>query len=243
MTRTSPPLLAAAVLLAALAFAASPWFVDSFNGFNPTLYPIPQIEPPVQPAGYAFSIWGLIYAWLIVSAGYGLWRRADDPGWQAARPALLASLTGGVFWLWVAERTVPGATLLIWAMLATALVALVRTTPRDRWLLQAPVAIYAGWLTAASCVSVGLILAGWGWTGQTTAALLSLALALALGIAVQMRLPRSPEYGLTLVWALIAVMVSNVHPLNLLVAVLAGVGALMMTAISLRRLWRVGSLR
>lgn len=30
---------------------------------------MPQVDPPVQPAGWAFSIWSEIYLWLIVSAG------------------------------------------------------------------------------------------------------------------------------------------------------------------------------
>jgi len=51
-----------AILLftAAIAFAISPFLVDGFNGFAPDQFPIPQIDPPAQPAGYAFSIWGLI---------------------------------------------------------------------------------------------------------------------------------------------------------------------------------------
>ena len=52
------------VLLAALAFALSPLLSSGFNGFAPDQFPIPQDNPPVQPAGYAFAIWGLIYLWL-----------------------------------------------------------------------------------------------------------------------------------------------------------------------------------
>ena len=40
------------------------------------------------PAGYAFAIWGVIYAWLVVSAVYGvIWRR-EAKDWEAMRPAL-----------------------------------------------------------------------------------------------------------------------------------------------------------
>ena len=49
------------VALAALAFAASPLLVPGFGGFDPNRFPVPQENPPVQPAGYAFAIWGLIY--------------------------------------------------------------------------------------------------------------------------------------------------------------------------------------
>ena len=202
-------LRAALVLLLALAFAASPLF-STFNGFDPDLYPVPQENPPVQPAGYAFAIWGLIYLWLIVHAAWGLVRRRDDPAWDRIRLPLMVSLAAGVPWLMVAERSPVAATALIWVMLLAALAALSRTTTaEDRWVLAPPVAIYAGWLTAASSVSVGLLLAGYGITGEVAAAWIGLALAAALAVVVQVRLGRAPEYGLAVAWAAVAVMVRN----------------------------------
>jgi len=64
---------------AALAFAVAPFVSEGFNGFAPDQFPVPQDAPPIQPAGYAFSIWGVIYLWLIVATGFGLVRRADAP--------------------------------------------------------------------------------------------------------------------------------------------------------------------
>ena len=202
-------LRAALVLLVALAFAAAPIF-STFNGFDPDLYPVPQEDPPVQPAGYAFAIWGLIYLWLIVHGAWGLLRRAHDPAWDRIRVPLISSLAVGIPWLAVAERSPLAATAMIWAMLAGALAALFRTTTaEDRLLLAPPVAIYAGWLTAASSVSVGLLLAGYGITGEVAAAWIGLALAAALAVVVQVRLGRAPEYGLAVAWAAVAVMVRN----------------------------------
>lgn len=220
-------LLPLLVLVAALAFAASPLLVENFAGFNPALFPVPQDNPPVQPAGWAFAIWGLLYAWLIVSAGFGLAKRAGHPAWAPARPWLLASLVLGLAWLPLAERSVLGAVVLIWAMAGTALVALWKTPVRDRWWLQAPVATYAGWLTAAGSVSIGLVLAGWGVMAETQAALFALTLALVLGLAVQLALGRAPGYALALIWALLAVAIKNGDPLNLPVAGLAALGVVL----------------
>ncbi len=83
---------AALTLLLTLTFVLSPLVTSPFSGFRADQLPIPQIEPPVQPAGYAFAIWGLIYGWLVVSAIYGLWKRRDDVAWQSARLPLLGSL-------------------------------------------------------------------------------------------------------------------------------------------------------
>lgn len=220
MTRLWAILLA----LAAIAFAAAPFVTAGFNGFDPSDFPVPQKDPPVEPAGYAFSIWGLIYAWLVVGALFGLVRRMDDPDWAPMRPPLVISLAIGSVWLWIAQMSPIAATVLIWIMLASALVSLFRVGDTDRWLQQAPVAIYAGWLTAASCVSLGLLLAGHGLLGPTPAALVSLGLALVLAVATQYALHRAPEYGVTVIWALIGVIVANSQPFNAAVAGLALLG-------------------
>ena len=219
------------VLVAALAFAASPILVPGFNGFEADQFPVPQVNPPVQPAGYAFAIWGLIYLWLIAGAVFGLVKRADDPDWAAMRPPLFASLAIGATWLAVAQMSPVAATVLIWAMWATAVISLFRVGDTDRWLQQAPVAIYAGWLTAASCVAVGLLLGGYEWLPPTLSALVALALALALAVILQYRLHRAPEYGLTVIWALVGVIVANWQPLNVAVAGLAVIGIIAILAL------------
>ena len=219
------------VLVAAVAFAASPFLSQGFNGFPPDRFPVPQVDPPVQPAGYAFSIWGLIYAWLIASSGFGLLRRGDDPDWAPMRPWLFGSLAVGSAWIPLANLSPILATLLIFAMLGTALMALFKSGDTDRWWQQAPIAVYAGWLTAASAVSVGLLLGGYGWMSATPAALLALSLGLALAVAVQYALHRAPSYGITVIWALIGIIVGNSDPLNVAVTALAIIGILVILAL------------
>jgi hypothetical protein len=215
------------VLVAALSFVASPWLTAGFSGFDPELFPVPQRRPPVQPAGYAFAIWGLIYAWLVVHAGFGLARRAEDPAWDAGRWPLFVSLGLGSAWIAVANRDPLWATGLIWVMLAGALMALARAPRADRWLAHAPLAIYAGWLTAASWVSIGLLLGGYGITGETAAAVITLPLAVGFAAMVQLRLARGWEYGATVIWALAAVVVANLDAgLALPALALAGIAAM-----------------
>jgi hypothetical protein len=209
-----------------LAFVISPFVSSGFNGFEADQFPVPQDAPPVQPAGYAFSIWGLIYLWLLIGAGFGLIRRFEDPDWAAMRPPLMVSLAVGALWIPAAGLSPLLATGMIWVMLAAALLSLFRSGDTDRWLQQAPVAIYAGWLTAASCVALGLLLGGYGILDATPAALVALALALVIAVTVQYRLHRAPEYGVTVIWALVAVIVANSQPINAAVAGLALIGIL-----------------
>jgi len=220
--------------LAAIAFFLSPILSSGFNGFSPEQFPIPQVDPPVQPAGYAFSIWGLIYLALLAGAVYGLFKRADDAGWDSARWPLIASLVVGAAWIPIANRSVFGATVLIWLMLVTAVLALRAAGKNDRLWLRSPVALYAGWLTAASCVALGLVLAGYGWLGGTAAALICISLALAIAVTVQSIRPDTPEYSMAVVWALVGVIVSNIDPLNWLVVGFCGVGIATLVVIVFR---------
>lgn len=200
---------AALTLFLTLTFVTSPLLTRPFSGFRADQLPIPQIDPPIQPEGYAFAIWGLIYAWLVVSAVFGLQKRADSPTWNRVRWSMIVSLGVGTPWLAIANTTAIWATILIFVMAAGAIIALLRAPQDDRWWLRVPVAIYAGWLTAASFVSLGSTAAGYGvLTDQLGWAYLGILGALVVAITV-FRRTRSISYGLTVVWALVAICVAN----------------------------------
>ena len=212
------------VLLASLAFALSPLLSSGFNGFAPDQFPVPQIDPPVQPAGYAFAIWGLIYLWLIAGAVFGIRDRATDPDWEPMRPALTVSLLIGAGWIPVAQLSPLWATGLIWAMLATAVMALLRAGKADHAWLRAPIGLYAGWLTAASSVALGLMLAGHGILSAQMAAHAGITLALLLALGVQAMRPDTPAYPAAVIWALVGVGVSNLDGPNWSVLALVALG-------------------
>lgn len=232
MTDRFPALL---VLALALGFALSPLFSDGFNGFTPQQFPVVEQRWPVQPAGWAFSIWGLIYAWLIAGAGFGLWRRARDPEWQAMRGPLAASLLIGCFWIAVANRQPVIATAMILAMLAGALAAFLRSGTNDVWWQRRPVALYAGWLTAASGVATAVVAGGYGLVSSQMAAMIALVAVLALALWVQARRPQEWAYPLAVGWALTGVIAANLAPANAPVLALAGLGILALTG---QYIWR-----
>ncbi|MBK5933100.1 hypothetical protein CCR78_03765 [Rhodovulum imhoffii] len=226
-----------AILLvtAAIAFALAPLFSGGLGGFAHDLFPNFRIAPPVQPAGYAFAIWGLIHATLLASALYGLVARSTDRGWNRVRVPLISSLVPGAVWIAVAALSPVWATVLLWWMFAFALLALLQSPAQDRWLLRAPLAIYAGWLTAASWISVGFLGAGYDiGPGKNGWALIALAGVLICAAAIQSVLRRTPEYGLTVIWALLAIVVANT-PTHMPLAALATAGIGMMVAVILRR--------
>ncbi len=209
MTDTSR-MKATLLLASAIGFASAPFWTEGFGGFDPYRYPNPQIDPPVQPAGYAFSIWGPIYIWLLAHGAVGLFARAEDADWDRTRWPLFISLAIGTSWISVAQQSPIVATILIWIMLAGALVALLRTPRRDRWVLAGPLALYAGWLTAASFVSLALLGGGYDiLLSDTGWAWVALVAAVLTVMAVQTRVPHAPEYGLAAAWAFVAVAVAN----------------------------------
>lgn len=219
-------------LVFAVTFALAPFVTSPFGGFASELLPIPQPDPPIQPAGYAFSIWSLIYIYLIVSAIYGLVKRPQDAGWDAARWPLIASLVLGTPWLWVANVSAPWSTLLIFLMMVTAIIALLRAPERDIWWFRVPVGLLAGWLTAASFVSLGVTAAGYGILFNDVGwAYLGILAAMVVGIAVVVQRGGVLEYALAIIWALVAIVVRNGMN-HVGISMLAVVGALVIAAFS-----------
>ena len=224
-------------LLFTATFVVSPALTSPFAGFQPDQLPVPQIDPPIQPAGYAFSIWGLIYGWLIVSAVFGLVKRSDSTSWDHVRTPLIASLAIGTPWLWIANQSAIWATVTIFAMAIFAIWALLRTPHFDRWWLQAPVGIYAGWLTAAAYVSLGSTMAGYGIVlGSLGWAYLGIALALVTTLVVLSRKPDAPEYGVTVIWALVGIIVANTTAV-LGVTIVAAIGIVIVAGATIKW-WR-----
>ncbi len=230
MTRLSALIL----LVVTVAFGLAPLVTPPFTGYDPALFPVDVGRPAIQPAGYAFSIWSVIYLWLIVHAVYGVWKRADDPVWERTRLPLTVAIGVGVVWLWIAGQSAIWGTVTIWIMAAGALSAFLRApTEPDRWLLSGPLAIFAGWLTAASAVSTGVLIAGYGVLSNVGSALAMLALVLVIALAVQARKPRMPVYGLTVVWALAGVIVANWGDLPLVAWAATGGAVVMLGALVL----------
>lgn len=223
------------VLLATVAFFISPFLSPEFGGFDPDRYPIPQNKPPVQPAGYAFAIWGVIYLALLAHAVLGLFKYRNDNEWEKGRLSLFVSLGVGAFWLPVALISPLWATVMIWVMLISALMALYSFEhAQPSWISRWPIALYAGWLSAASFVSIGLFLAGFGYMEEIPAAIVALGLATLFAIFNQMAL-RQIAYAIPIAWGFAAIAVANFKS-NDLVAILAGIAALIIALFALSHL-------
>lgn len=177
---------------------------------------------PITPAGYAFSIWGLIYTACLALAVYQLLpsqrgrvvhRRS---GWW-----LVAAFAASTIWLPIfGSRTLGLAQIVIFALvgaLAMATIRLSRSGPADTWkerlLLRLPVTLYLGWATLASVAGMGTTLR---WLGMPERAgwVIALSVAMLLGAGVLAALVIGREtavagFAFTACWALIAIGVAT----------------------------------
>lgn len=176
----------------------------------------------LKAAGYAFAIWGLLYAGCLAYGVYQAWPRASQAAPLAARlgwPAAIA-LASCISWVIAAELNFKWLTMAIIGVgagaLSLSLAALGRSAyraeGRERWLVLWPLGGLAGWMTIASSVNLATVLAATdsfppGLSQEMWALVILAAFSLfALAIAARSRLL---SFGLTFGWGLVAVAVAE----------------------------------
>lgn len=176
------------------------------------------------PAGYAFSIWGLIYLGLlgfIIYQGRSLFRKTEDKGivlqigWWFAISCIANS-----FWViaWLYDYT--GLTVLIMVLLLFSLLRIIVTLNMEREnasmkkmvFVRWPFSIYSGWVSVALIANIAAWLTKIGWEGfgitEITWTIIMISIAGVLNLFItwarNMRL-----FALVGAWALIAIAIAN----------------------------------
>ena len=165
------------------------------------------------PAGYVFSIWGVIYLGLIA---YGIYQalpsQRDVASLKRIGWLFVASCAANIIWLFLWHYEQFTWTILAMIALLVSLIVIYerlwtvrKTASRSHfWLVQIPFSIYLGWITVATIANATSLLdfigwGGWGIAGATWAVIM-LVIATVIGSAVILR-RSDPAYGLVLVWA------------------------------------------
>lgn len=178
------------------------------------------------PAGYAFSIWGLIYLSLLGFVSYSIINRKETQitsivikiGWWFVISCLANSL-----WVVTWLNNYLGLSVLIMAVLFTSLIAIIIRTrmeldahPFKEYLfIYWPFALYAGWITVALIANVSAYLTKINWDGWGIPAAYWAILMIAVAglINVIMVLTRNlREFASVGIWALFAISVANRRP-------------------------------
>jgi hypothetical protein len=115
------------------------------------------------PAGYVFSIWGLIYLELVLFAVYqALPTQRDNPRLQRIDSLFLLSCLANIVWLFLWHYEQFPLTLVAMLSLLGLLIAIYLrlgigrsgVSPGERWLVHLPFSVYLGWVTVATIANV-----------------------------------------------------------------------------------------
>jgi hypothetical protein len=179
------------------------------------------------PAGYAFSIWGLIYIGLLGFVFYSfrdIVKNKDKDsvllkiGWW-----FVLSCCANSLWVvaWLSDYT--GASVLLMGVLLICLLKIIVNTrmeldshPFKMYLFVFwPFALYSGWISVALIANIAAFFTKIHWSGwgisSVTWTMVMICIAGLINIFM-IRVRNLREYGIVGIWALLAIAVSNKHP-------------------------------
>ena len=183
-------------------------FTAEISDANPTL---------ITPAGYVFSIWGIIYILLGVFVAFQTLPSQlgkdfhQKIGWFFA----LSSIANIVWlFLWQFEYLI-FSVVLMFLLLATLILIYMRldigrskVSLREKLAVHLPFSVYLGWITIASIanVSVTLVSLNWGGFGISAETWATIIVIVALFITVLIVATRKDvAYALVIIWALLGI--------------------------------------
>lgn len=201
-------------------------YASSAGVFNNTTQAIvsAKYQTLFTPAGYAFSIWGIIYLLLFGFIFYqsrSLFVKVrDDAFIQRIGGWFIASCIANAAWCYLFVHDYMFACMLVIFFMLCCLLQIILRNKMELWdapfsviaFLWWPFVIYSGWLTVACIANVSLWLTktswdGWGISHQKwTLIMMSIATIVNLLITWKRNMR---EFALVGAWALIAIGVAN----------------------------------
>ena len=204
----------------------------------------------VTPAGYVFSIWGVIYLLLGAFVVFQVLPNQKDQPYQKQIGALfILSSLFNIVWLFLWQYDyITLSVIVMFAFLVTLIAIYVRlgigktkASLKENLLVRLPFSVYLGWITIATIANVSAALVSVSWDGfglsPQTWAILVLAVAAVITLAVIVT-RKDVAYSLVVIWALAGIAVKqSLYPdivLTAEVAIAIVVVALVVTLIAYR---------
>jgi len=173
------------------------------------------------PAGYVFSIWGLIYLGL---AAFVIWQalpaQRNNASLAAIRIPFIASCACNVFWIFAWHYDLPVLSLLFMLGILISLVQIYRTLNialsdaplTQRLIAHLPFSIYTAWITVATIANLSAVQIDQGWDdfgfSAPTWTVIKIALAGSIAATVLFR-RRDLAFVLVAVWASVGIAVKH----------------------------------
>ena len=227
------------VLAATLGVIAFNWLAATGRLGTDTAAISAKYPTLVTPAGYAFSIWALIYAGLIAFSIYQL-LPANLARFRAVRSFYIFSCALNCAWLyfWHRDQIIICFVIILGLAATLLLICYNLKDPeslRDTWGAKEPFGLYFGWVTAATLVNFAIMLKFLGIefspTGGTFFGVFLILLAAVFGILVRYKLA-TYLYPLAVAWALTAIAVKQSGQTLIVTAAAIGVIACLIASIS-----------
>lgn len=161
------------------------------------------------PAGYTFSIWGIIYLLLAVYVFYQFGRTKDKLVAEVNK-IFVANALLNALWILAWHYDYIGLSLFIMAGLLITLIRIAdiiksnKLTKQERLSVQLPFSVYFGWITIATIANIVIFLVSLGWNGFGIQESIWTTIVLFVGALIgskRLLIDRSIGYGLVLIWA------------------------------------------
>ena len=195
------------------------------------------------PAGYVFSIWGLIYiGWIAFLIFQFLPSQKESPRLRRLGYLFALSNLANAAWLFCWHYNQFGLSVIVMLVLlglliASYLVLDVNRAPVTRgeyWSVDVMFSVYLGWITVATVANITDWLYFVGWDGfgipPQTWAVIMLAVASLLGLAMALT-RRDAAYLAVLVWAFIGIAVKQASAPMVSVSAWIAAGLMLLLAI------------
>jgi benzodiazapine receptor len=185
------------------------------------------------PAGYVFSIWGLIYLGLLLLAIYqALPSQREHPRLRRIGYPFALSCLANIAWLFLWHYEYFPLTLVAMVTLLLLLITIyvrlgigrVTVSTTETWLVHIPFSIYLAWITVATIANAASLLdyLNWGRWGLSAEAWTVIMLLVGVGLASAISFTRGDvAYMLVIIWAFVGIAVK--HGDTPVVAIAAGV--------------------
>ena len=171
------------------------------------------------PAGYAFSIWGIIYLGLIAFAIFQnirAFKNDTDSGFiLQVGPWMVLNCLANIAWIfaWLSEHI--GLSLLLMLIILGTLIVMISRLNMERWdapfpiiaFIWWPIGIYSGWIAVATIANVSAFLVSIQWVALFSAinwTVIMILIAVALNL-LMIRFRNTREFAAVGVWALLAI--------------------------------------
>ena len=173
------------------------------------------------PAGYVFSIWGLIYVALLGFAVYqALPGQRENPRFREIGYLFVYSCIANGVWLLLWHYEFFMWTVIVMIVLLLLLITIylrleigrARVPTPERWLAHAPFSIYLGWITVATIANITQYLDFLGWNGWGISGAVWAVIMLVAGVAITASMIATrgdTAFSLVIVWAYVGIAVKQ----------------------------------